>query len=104
MSQCRYGFLLATPTSHAVIEGRQIMVFGMGDGPRDFKQDTSQVRIAFRRLAAEPLAPTLLVSGTQSSPRGQMFVGRKARHIRTDLGNDTGSCDLILRYEAAHMR
>src|SRR5258708_8791115 len=104
MSECRDSFVLAAPTSHVVVEGRQIIVFGMGNGPRDFKQDGSQVRIPFGGLATEPLAPTLLVPWADPGPGGEMFVGSKARHVRANLSDHTGCGGLSHAHDALHQR
>src|SRR2546421_9749606 len=92
--QGRDRFLLAKSTSHAVVEGREVIVFGVGDGPGHLVQDGSQVGVAFGRLATEPLASALLVSRTDPGPGGDMFVGSKARHIRANckirVGNKQG--------------
>jgi hypothetical protein len=48
----------------AVIEGREIIVFGVGDGPGHFAQDRSQVGIAFGGVTTEPFATNLLVART----------------------------------------
>lgn len=70
--------LLAMPTSHAVIESRQINVLRVGNSPGDLEQDRSQVRIAFGGLATEPFAPAVFVSRTHSRPRRNMLVGGTA--------------------------
>src|SRR6266516_7197716 len=83
--------LLAMSASHAVVEGRQIVVFGVGDGPSHFEQDCPKIGIPFGCLAAESLPPALLVPRADPSPGSNMFVGSKARHICTNLCKNTSS-------------
>src|SRR5947209_8453509 len=62
MSQSRDRFWLATSTNHTMVEGRHVIVCGTGNGPGNLAQDRPYIRIAFGRLAAQPLLPALLVS------------------------------------------
>jgi hypothetical protein len=102
MGQCCDRFFLAKSASHAVVEGRQVIVFGMGNGPGDFIQDGPQVGIPFSCLATEPLPPALLVAWADTSPRGNMFVRSKAGHIGANFSDDPSCCYLGNTYDALH--
>ncbi len=86
MGEGHDGFLLAPSSRNAMIEGGEVVVLGMSDGPGDLSQDGPQVGVAFGGFATEPFAPTLLIARTDSRPGGQMLVGGKARHIGPDFG------------------
>ena len=74
----------------------------MSNGPGDFAQDCSQVRIAFRRLATEPPSSALFIAGTNPRPRGDVFLRSKTRHIRANFCEDAGCCRLVNPYHALH--
>jgi len=59
-------FFLAVASSHTMIKGRQIIVFGVGNSPGHFKQDGSQIGVAFGGFATQPLPRALLVSAFTS--------------------------------------
>src|SRR5947207_10393246 len=64
-------------------------------------QDRFDPTIAFANLAREPLAPTLIVAGTDSYPGGNMCSSWKLIHVRADLseqdldGSSAEAGDLI---------
>ena len=54
--------------------------------PGTLHQDATEVAIPLARFAAVPFASTLMVPGTDPSPRGQARGVPKATHIRANLG------------------
>jgi hypothetical protein len=74
MGESHDGFLFPTSAGNAVIKGREIIVPGVSDSPRDLSKHGSQIGIARSGGSAQALASTLFVAWAYSCPRGKVLV------------------------------
>lgn len=81
------GLLFAPPPGKAVKLGMQIGAALPGDRPGDLPQHGPQPGIAFGRLATQALAATLVVTRTDTSPRGQVPSRGEPPHIHADCSD-----------------
>src|SRR3974390_1946025 len=81
---------LPAPASGEFLKlGREISVLRACRGPSRLTRHTTQPWTAFADLAADPLARTLVVSGAEAGPTGQMRCGGERAAIDSHLSDET---------------
>jgi hypothetical protein len=77
---------LTPPGRHALVVGRQLRLLGFGRHMGDVHQHLASPSTALAGLAAEALAPTVVMAGAHARPGGQMLGTREPCHVGPDFG------------------
>src|SRR6266566_9693897 len=83
-----HGFLLTQAPGQAMVLSGEVVVFHVRKHPDHLGQGRFESFVALSGLAAQPLASTLAIAGTDASPRGQMSCAGKAPHVRPDFAQN----------------
>lgn len=83
------GFLRSTTSLEAKEEASEVGVLLLGSSPRGLDESGLEPRVALSELRGSALAGALVVPGAEAGPGDEMTGGGKARHIETDLGDDS---------------
>src|SRR5262249_49254799 len=85
MAHRHLSFLLAAPSTDAMILGAQILILGVRGPVRGFHQAVTQPRAAFTRAPSAALTRRFVVPRAHAGPRRQMQSTRKAAHVPAGL-------------------
>src|SRR5690349_13625087 len=88
MSHREQGLLAPSPSRKAPVQGFQVGTLHMAGPMSGFHEQFAEPGTAFACFSREALAGALMVAGAHAGPAGQVFGGRKARHINADLSQD----------------
>src|SRR5688572_2569316 len=86
MAYRHLSFLLAAPSTDAVILGAQILILGVRGPVRGFHQAVAQPRTTFAGTAAATFTCRFVVPRAHAGPRGQMPGASKATHVPAGFG------------------
>src|SRR6185312_12295839 len=79
-------FLLAAPSTDAVVLRAQVLILGMRGPVRGFHQAVAQPRTAFARAAAATLTRRFVVPRAHTRPRRQVTSTGKSAHVPAGFG------------------
>ncbi|GFP32800.1 hypothetical protein HKBW3S42_01108 [Candidatus Hakubella thermalkaliphila] len=88
MSHSHNGFFLSQAAHQAMVLGIKIAFLTPHGSPGYFNQGSVQPAISLADLTTFVLASAFIIRRTNTSPGGQMAMGRKAAHVHSNLSND----------------